>query len=94
MPILYDAVVAFLCCAGIVATFIALFMPRSKGNTKVAGIIVSEDAADIAKCAVSLKLMFNDVIVVTTLDLNGVIDGVRVLTPEEFENYVTGNHQN
>lgn len=94
MPFIYDAIVAFLCCAGIVATFIALFMPRSKGNTKVAGVIVSEDARDIARCVASMKLMFCDVIVVTTQDLSGVIVGVKVLSPEEFEEYVTGNDKN
>ena len=94
MPILYDAIVAFLCCAGIVVTFIALFMPKSRDNSKVAGIIVSEDASDIAKCAASLKLMFSDVIVVTTQDLSGVIDGVKILSPEEFEEYVTGVNKN
>ena len=58
MPILYDAIVAFLCCAGIVVTFIALFMPKSRDNTKVAGIIVSEDASDIANATEKHKIKF------------------------------------
>ena len=62
----------------------------------IPGSIMPSDmkAVDIAKCAVSLKLMFSDVIVVTTQDLTGVIDGVKILSPEEFEEYVTGVNKN
>jgi len=90
MPILYDAVITFLCCAGIVATFIALFIPRKKESTHIAGVVVSEDAIDIAKCAMALRSMFDDVIVVTEQDLTEVIGDITVLSPEEFEAYVTG----
>ena len=95
MQILYDAIVAFLCCAGIVVTFCALFKPRIKGDTRVAGVIVSENIEDIVGFTASLSAVFKDIIVVTNLDLEGVIpQKIKVISPEEFGEYVTGANQN
>ncbi|MBR5479724.1 MAG: hypothetical protein IKU84_06060 [Clostridia bacterium] len=95
MPILYDAIVAFLCCAGIAVTFWALFQPRVHKDTHVAGVIISDDASDIAGSAVALSAVFKEVIVVTNVDVKGVVpENVMVFSPEEFDLYVRGNDKN
>lgn len=92
MSVLYDAIVAFLCCAGIIVTFMALFLPKSSSNTKIAGVVISENSEEIVKKAVALKTVFSEVIVVTRLDLNGILpEDIEVISPEEFEIYATGN---
>lgn len=91
----YDVIIAFLCCAGIVVTFYALFQPHYKEGTRAAGVIVSEDVSDIIGFIRSVKPIFNEIIVVTRANLDGVIpENIKVVSPEEFEEYVTGANQN
>ncbi len=95
MMILLDGIVAFLCCVGIIATFFAVFFPKRGKNTYITGVIVSEDPLDTVCNAKMLKSLFNQVIVVTTLDLEGIVDeNIKVISPEEFEKYVTRADQN
>lgn len=95
MPILYDAIVAFLCCAGIAVTFWALFQPRVHKDTRVAGVVISNNVKDIAGQIAALCAVFKEVIVVTNADVKGILPkNIKVFSPEEFELYVRGNDKN
>lgn len=95
MIILFDAVVAFLCCVGIIATFYSLFLPRGNENTYIAGVIVSENRDDIMRNIAAINPVISEIIVVTESDLSGVVPpDVKVVKPEEFCQYVTRANKN
>ena len=95
MQIFLDSLVAFLCCAGLMMIFLAFIQPRRGANTRVLGLVISDNIGDIINLSISLKAHFNEVLVVTNADFSGILlKDIKVLSPEEFKEYVTRENYN
>ncbi len=93
LSIVFDGIVAMLCCIGLVSLLCAFRLPRRKQDVFTAGLIVGNDAVRVQAWIHPMQQVAEDVIIVGTIgDAAREIElshhRVTVLTPEQVTAYL------
>ena len=93
MSIVFDMIIALLCCVGIVAIICIALIPRRTRNAYVAGIVASDDLTRAINWITPLKLIAGRVIIVghfgdVAQDIESLYRNVTVIEPEKLGEYL------